>query len=92
MGDGMKGMNVERGVDVVGQIQVHMDIVDDMLEKIRAVKEALETNWAGPDQVTMIARIDDEAIPQLADLKDVLNDHKTTLNTNVEQQRTTSES
>ena len=89
MGTGMKGMNVERGNQVLGQIQVRIGMVEGEITKMEAVKAALEANWHGPDSTAMIARLETN-IGEMKHIVTQLQERKTELQEDVNEQAQTS--
>ena len=88
-GNGMKGMDIERGREVSQQIQVRMDMIDDDIQKLNDIKSALQENWAGQDQVEMDGKID-EAIQLYEAVKSALEAKKTELDQDIDEQEQTS--
>lgn len=89
MGTGMKGMNVERGTQVVSQIQVRIGMVEGEITKMTAVKTALEANWHGPDSVAFIPRVEAN-IGEMKNIVTQLTERKTELQQDVTEQSQTS--
>lgn len=88
-GNGMKGMDVERGAEVVGQIGVRIEMEETRITALEAIKAALEANWHGADSQMMIERVS-EAIELDRRLIEALEGKKTELQTDVDEQTTTS--
>ncbi|MCT2041877.1 hypothetical protein M3D15_00745 [Pseudoclavibacter alba] len=88
-GNGMKGMDIERGREVSQQIQVRMDMIDDDIQKLNDIKSALQENWAGQDQVEMDGKLD-EAIQLYEAVKSALEAKKTELDKDIDEQEQTS--
>lgn len=90
MANGMKGMDPERGDQVVSQIGVRIDMEQDRITALEAIKAALEANWHGPDSQAMIQRVE-EVIQIDQKLVEALEGKKTELEKDVEEQRSTSQ-
>lgn len=88
-GNGMKGMDIERGREVSQQIQVRMDMIDDDIQKLNDIKSALQENWAGQDQVEMDGKLD-EAIQLYEAVKSALEEKKSELDKDIDEQEQTS--
>ena len=91
MGTGMKGMNVERGNQVLGQIQVRIGMVEGEISKMTAVKTALEANWHGPDSTAFLARVE-QNIAEMKTVVTQLTERKAELQQDVTEQTQTSAS
>lgn len=88
-GNGMKGMDIDRGAQVVTQIGVRIEMEQDRITALEGIKAALEANWHGADSQMMIERVD-EAITLDQRLIETLEGKKTELQTDVDEQDTTS--
>lgn len=88
-GNGMKGMDPERGNEVVNQIGVRIEMEQDRITALEAIKAALEANWHGADSQAMIERVE-EAIEIDRRLVEALEGKKTELQADVEEQINTS--
>ena len=88
-GNGMKGMNLEEGDRVIQQIGVRIDMENDRITVLEAIKAALEASWHGADSQAMIERIS-EAIDLDKQLIDLLEGKKAELQQDRDEQEGTS--
>lgn len=88
-GNGMKGMVIEEGQRVLGQIGVRIEMEQTRIQALEAIKAALEASWHGADSQAMIERLN-EAIAKDNELIGRLEEKKTELEQDIQEQETTS--
>lgn len=88
-GNGMKGMNVDEGDVLVGQMKEWMDKVDDISKAVQAIIDMLKASWHGADSTAAIVRFE-QILQQLGQLVDLLEAKMQELVEDINEQRDTS--
>lgn len=89
MAGNMKGMVIEEGEKVLGLIKDWAGKVQEVMQAVKAIIQALQASWHGPDSQAAI-EVFQEILQQLQKLNDLLEEKHQQLDKNIKEQETTS--